>query len=158
MIELIHAHILPAALSLLPPEMDTPEARAMLLAIGLQESRFDHRRQVGGPARGFWQFEIGGGLHGEMTHKSVAADFDAATCALRYPLGTTPYAFFSAIEHNDVLACVCARLLLWTLPQALPGRDEAQEAWEQYIAAWRPGKPHRATWDAYYRQAWEMVT
>ena len=28
----------------------------MLLAIGLQESRFVHRRQIGGPACGFWQF------------------------------------------------------------------------------------------------------
>ena len=30
---------------------DTPEARAMLYAIAMQESRVLHRRQVGGPAR-----------------------------------------------------------------------------------------------------------
>ena len=41
------------ALALLPAAMNTPQARCMLLAIGLQESRFVHRRQIGGPARGF---------------------------------------------------------------------------------------------------------
>ncbi len=41
------------ALSLLPGKMDTPEARVMLLAIGLQESHLTFRRQrPTGPARG----------------------------------------------------------------------------------------------------------
>lgn len=54
--------ILDPALKLLP-SMDSVRARMMLLAIGLQESRFEHRRQLGnGPARGFWQFESGGGV------------------------------------------------------------------------------------------------
>ena len=48
--------ILDPAAKLLPG-MDSAKARVMLLAIGLQESRFEHRRQIGGPARGFWQFE-----------------------------------------------------------------------------------------------------
>ena len=39
--------ILDPALALLPPSMDTVRARMMLLAIGLQESRFEHRRQIG---------------------------------------------------------------------------------------------------------------
>lgn len=48
------------------PSMDSTEARVMLLAIGLQESRFINRFQIvqgkpgaKGPARGFWQFEQG---------------------------------------------------------------------------------------------------
>ncbi len=54
---------------------DTPEGRLMLLAIGLQESRFEHRRQLGnGPARGFWQFEAGGGVKGVMTHLASRDD------------------------------------------------------------------------------------
>src|SRR5690606_27518522 len=57
-------------LELLPSRMDTPKARLMLLAIGLQESRFDHRRQIGGPARGLWQFERGGGVRGVLRHPS----------------------------------------------------------------------------------------
>lgn len=41
------------ALQLLPRKMDSKEARLMLLAIGYQESRFQHRRQlVGNPPRG----------------------------------------------------------------------------------------------------------
>ena len=47
--------VIPAALHMLPGHMDSPEARAMLLAIGLQESKLTYRRQVGGPAHGFWQ-------------------------------------------------------------------------------------------------------
>ena len=57
------------ALALLPASMDTPEARIMLLAIGLQESHFEHRRQLvgnppgpSGPAKSLWQAEQGGGL------------------------------------------------------------------------------------------------
>ena len=43
------------ALELFPKHMDSPQARVMLLSIGLQESRFEYRRQMGnGPARGFW--------------------------------------------------------------------------------------------------------
>ena len=57
------------ALCVLPDRMDTPEARVMLIAIGLQESKFQDRRQlVGspprpvGPAKSFWQAEQGGGM------------------------------------------------------------------------------------------------
>ena len=53
MIGHILAHVMPAAFSLLPPNMDSREARVMLLAIGMQESRFKHRKQIGGPAKGF---------------------------------------------------------------------------------------------------------
>ena len=56
------------ALRLLPARMNSPEAEVMLLAIGLQESRFEHRRQlVGspprptGPAKSFWQAELAAG-------------------------------------------------------------------------------------------------
>ena len=51
----------------------------MLLAIGLQESRFEHRRQlVGnpprpiGPAMSFWQAEVGGGMvRGVRIHRAT---------------------------------------------------------------------------------------
>ena len=48
----------------LPDRMLSDEAVTMMLAIGYQESRFEHRRQIRGPARGFWQFEHGGGVVG----------------------------------------------------------------------------------------------
>ena len=42
------------AMALLKGVPDSRESRCLLLAIGLQESRFEHRRQMGnGPARGF---------------------------------------------------------------------------------------------------------
>ena len=61
------------ALRILPSRMDSPEARVMLLSIGLQESRLHYRRQIGGPARGLWQFELGtkesrGGVWGVYLH------------------------------------------------------------------------------------------
>ena len=50
------------ALALLPARMSSREAEIMLLAIGLQESLFVPRRQMGnGPARSFWQGELGVG-------------------------------------------------------------------------------------------------
>ena len=42
-----------SGLALLPAKMSGSKAKIMLLAIGLQESRFEHRRQMGGPARRF---------------------------------------------------------------------------------------------------------
>lgn len=154
--QFLHAHVLPAAFALLPTAMNTPAARAMLIAIALQESRCCHRRQVGGPARGFWQFEISG-VRGVLSHKASKPHLANVLAVLAYPVtddATTPY---TALEHNDVLAGVFARLLLWTLPGSLPGPDAADEGWRQYIDGWRPGKPHRETWDAYWGMAWAIV-
>jgi hypothetical protein len=150
MIEHIRDHVFPAAFSLLPERMDSPEARTMLLAIGLQESRFDHRHQIGGPARGFFQFERGGGVRGVLNHHASKQHAIVACRGLRY-YDMADNAIYSAIEHNDTLACVFARLLLWTLPQRLP--TTAEDGWAQYLDAWRPGKPHPETWPAFYEQA-----
>lgn len=152
MIELIRAHVLPAAYAVLPPEMSSPEATRMLLAIGWQESRFEHRFQLGGgPARGFWQFESGGGVRGVLNHASTRKVVrDALTC-LRYPFQPTPAGCHFAIEHNDIAAAVFARLLLWVHPDPLPTTDSV--GWAQYIAQWRPGKPHPETWAESWRKA-----
>lgn len=141
-----------AAMSMLPASMDSLEARAELYAIARQESRLEHRRQIGGPARGFWQFEQGGGVRGVVEHAATRPLLLPVLERLRYePVVPTLYA---VIEHNDILAAVFARLLLYTVPQRLPGPDDAEEGWRQYIWAWRPGKPHRHTWDAFYREGW----
>lgn len=139
------------ALALLPAKMDTPAARVMLLAIGLQESRFLHRRQIGGPARGFWQFERGGGVRGVLTHPA-SRDHAYHVCAAR---GVDPVAaaVYPALEADDVLAAAFARLLLWTDAWRLPAVGDAQGGWELYIRTWRPGKPHPGTWQALYAQA-----
>lgn len=148
------------ALALLPSAMDTPEARAMLLAIGLQESRFTHRRQIGGPARGFWQFEKGtrasrGGVWGVFLHPA-SKDRLAALCKAR-SVSCDPDAIYAALEYDDVLAAGVARLLLWTDPKALPAIGDADAAWALYLRTWRPGKPQPHTWPDLYRQAATQV-
>ena len=161
--EIIAAGINPA-LALLPAGMDTPEARIMLLAIGLQESRFEHRRQlVGnpprpvGPAKSFWQAEQGGGMvHGVRLHvatSAAAAHLYRARC-----VPARDAAIWDAIEHDDVLAAGLARLLLWSDPGRLPAVGDKQGAWNLYLRTWRPGKPHAATWPALYARAVAEVT
>lgn len=148
-------HTNPAALALLPTRMDSPEARAMLVTIGLQESTFTHRVQVGGPARGYWQFEEFGGVRGVLQHEDTKGYAGSVCDALSYPV--TVSAVYHAVAHNDVLACAFARLLLWTLPEILPDRNNATLGWYQYNRAWRPGKPHPETWAGYWSTAWNLV-
>ena len=151
-------HTIPAAYSLLPDRLRSPEATVMLLAIGLQESKFAHRRQMPkGPARGFWQFERAGGVEGVLNHASTGKTIRNALEGLRYRSTMDAYQCHTAIEHNDVLACCFARLLLWTLPDALPGRLDVEKGWAQYIKAWRPGKPHISAWPENYAMAWSLV-
>lgn len=143
-----------ASMSLLPEKLDSPEAKAMLIAIAMQESRWDERRQIGGPARSFWQFEFGG-IRGVLNHKASRPIITSVLDRLDY--NHSPDTSYVAIEHNDVLAFAYARCLLWTLPGALPRRVDIELAWAQYLDAWRPGKPHHDTWEAFYRRAWEIV-
>jgi hypothetical protein len=162
MIELIRHHVIPAAYSLLPPRMQTVEATALLYAIGLQESRFTHRQQVGGPARGFWQFERGGGVTGVLTHRASAQHATAVFSGLQYSLPGDVLAridaVYALIAHNDVAACALARLLLWTDGKSLPSEVLGPTAgWLAYTRNWRPGKPHRDTWDEFWRQGWLLA-
>lgn len=150
-------------LALLPPKMDSTEARVMLLAIGLQESRFLYRAQKiagrpyeKGPARGWWQFERGGGVVGVMTHPATNEH-------AHYVCGVRGVPFDSVLVHakleeDDVLAAAFARLLLWADRRALPSLDAShEEAWDCYIRCWKPGKPHRHTWDEFHSQALGQV-
>lgn len=147
----IRAQAITPALALLPARMSSIEAEVMLLAIGLQESRFKHRRQIGGPARGFWQFERGGGVAGVLRH-AASREHAVRVCDAR---GVSPVSeqVYQRLEHDDVLAAAFARLLLWTDAWSLPALGEASRAWDLYIRTWRPGKPHRSTWDSLYEQA-----
>ena len=100
-----------AALALLPPKMDSVEARVLLLAIALQESGFKSRRQYGnGPARGYWQFEAAGGVIGVLAHHSTASRA-RIVCGLR-DVKPVVQDVHAALEFDDVLAAAFARLLL----------------------------------------------
>lgn len=143
------------ALDLLPVKMDSDGGKSMVLAIALQESGLEHRRQIGGPARGYCQFEVSG-VRGVLAHPASKPHILHVLKALDYDGVGVPECY-EIIEDNDVVAAAFARLLLWTLPDPLPNAGEYDESWRQYIQCWRPGKPHRETWDQCYTTAWATV-
>ncbi|HGW5372263.1 TPA: hypothetical protein ACNIJL_001227 [Pseudomonas aeruginosa] len=134
----VRRSIVEPTLLLLPAKMESPQAVVMLLTIGLQESLFEHRRQLGnGPARSFWQMERGGGVHGVLTHRASAAC--AAVICAHQGVEPNDMAVWQAIERDDVLACALARLLLYTDPSRLPDLGDEAGAWDLYLRTWRPG-------------------
>ncbi|MGL5307248.1 MAG: hypothetical protein ACRC9Y_14110 [Aeromonas veronii] len=147
--------IINPALDLLPSKMNSDKAKVMLLAIGLQESRLIHRRQIRGPAKSFLQFESGGGVKGVMEHSAVSTQTQNLCGALMVAFDRT--CIHQAMEYNDFLAFGLGRLLLYTDPKPLPEIGDAQGAWDLYQRVWRPGKPHRDTWDTLYADAVSAV-
>ena len=155
-IRLLRTAIIPALAELVAGDIaDTLEARRFMLAIALQESNLCNRRQVSadgsesGPAASFWQFEKGGGCKGVFIHPAVAprmrqvcGDFNVEPNAL---------ALWEAMRYSDIVAAVAARLLIYTLPGSLP--VTAGDGWAQYLAAWRPGKPHPEAWAGHWATA-----
>jgi len=146
--------ILGPALTLLGARYDTREARAIMVAIGLQESSLRSRAQAGGPARSYWQFEQAG-IAGILTHKATAPALADACGALDYTAQAS--IVHAAIEHNDILAACCARLLLFTHRDPLPKKEAELAAWNYYLSLWRPGKPRPADCAANWEKAWEAV-
>lgn len=140
------------ALALLPARMSSPQAEIMLLAIGLQESRLIHQHQIGGPAHGLWQFEEYGGVKGVFRHPA-SKELALMVCRARGIKPTINDLFEALDDEDDVLDAAFARLLLWTDPRPLPAIHDVAGAWELYLRTWRPGKPHRHTWDALYARA-----
>jgi len=145
--------IIRPALAELPAKMRGDKAEVMLLAIGLQESRFIYRKQIGGPARGFWQFERAG-IAGVLNHPA-----SLATCKklCSEHAANSVEQVYNLLETSDKLACQLARLLLYTDPRPLPLIGEIVSAWDYYIRNWRPGKPHLKTWAGIYAQAVKTV-
>lgn len=145
--------ITPGLSALLPSGFSSIPAIAMLYTIGRQESRFEHTVQVGGPAHGYWQFELGGGVKGVTTHPA-SAPYARIACE-REGVTFERTAIYDALPNNPRLACALARLLLYTDPQPLPAvlTSMEEEAWQYYTRNWRPGKPHRETWTRFWREA-----
>ena len=132
------------------------EARVMVMAIAGQESNWQYRLQQGGPARSFWQFEKGGGVHGVLTHAASKDKIKTVCGALLISCDETTV--YEAMAWSDLLAASMARLLLFTDPAALPALGAEQEAWELYLRVWRPGMPHPENWPRVYGMALDMVT
>lgn len=133
---------------LLPMKMDSPFARINQAAIGHQESGYLVRRQYGnGPARGYWQFEEGGGVKGVMEHKA-SAELARSVCHAR----GVPFVrrtVWEALETDDVLAAAFCRLLMWTDSGKLPTNES--DGWAMYARTWLPGKPHPDKWPASWK-------
>lgn len=151
--EFADAYILPG-LNLLRsidgPAVTSP-AIHFLGAIALQESGQRARFQVlstghPGAARGFWQFEAGGGVRGVMRHARTrqAAQRLCAACLVRFE----EVAIWRALEGHDVLAAGLARLLVFSDGAALP--TTAGAGWKYYLRTWWPGKPHPVAWASHW--------
>lgn len=153
-------------LELLPKKFTSKSAFRLLVAIGYQESRFTHRFQVvqgkpgaKGPARGFWQFELGsqasrGGVWGVVLHKASRGHLENVCKVLGVPFDAR--AIWERLETDDKLAAVVARLLILTDPFEIPTTQGS--AWNLYAQrCWRPGKPHPQTWPECWRKACELA-
>lgn len=128
-------------------------ARLLVLAIAGQESAWEYRRQIGGPARSFWQFESGGGVAGLF--QVVPNKLKSVCDALYVPFNLSDV--FEAMAWHDVLAAAMARLLLWTDVAALPEVGDVNAGWAYYLRNWRPGMPHPDLWPARYGTAMGLV-
>ena len=150
-----------AAYEILPARMQSRQATVQLLAIQQQEDPEQLRRQVGGPARGLWQFEKGGGVRGTLRHPSSRPHALKLCAALQ--ADPVEQAVYAELEHNDILAAGFARLLLWTDPRPLPPVGEVAEGWALYLRVWRPGAAKRDSeglrrkWSVSYAKALELA-
>ena len=163
--ELLETVINPA-LEILPIKMNSNPAKAMLIAIALQESgdlntrvqkvKFNNKI-VNGPAHGLWQFEKNGGVKGVINHIStskIAIDI----CNKLNIKVVDKDIIWNELIKNDILACCFARLLLWTIPGKLPNKDNPDLGWYQYSKlSWNPGKPHPEKWNKNFNIGWETL-
>lgn len=138
----------------------TDDAKRIMLAIAQQESgpSLSARYQSApsttpGPARGFWQFEQGGGVAGVLSH--AASKPHAEKLCNSCVVHTNKEAVWRSLEGHDDLSVGFARLLLFTDPRPLPTTE--QDGWDYYIRNWRPGKPHPDTWHRNWENAQSAV-
>jgi len=145
------AHAIEPALCELPPMPSEAAAKQMLLTIAGVESGCLHRRQVPvAHAMGLWQFERMGGVAGVLQHRATAAHAAGACRRRQIPAAADPA--WRALERDDVLAAIFARLLLLSDPAPLPAGPDAGR--EVYLRTWRPGKPCSA---AKWGESWRMA-
>ena len=134
---------------------DTEEARVMLMAIAGQESNWDARRQQGGPARSYYQFEGSGGGLGEV-FAGMPNQLRAVCDALDIPFDQATV--FEAMAWNGILQTCMARFLLWCgNPNPLPAYGASKDAYVYYDSIWRPGSKRPQDWPHNYTTAQSCV-
>ena len=134
----------------------TDDVRRFLLCIALQESgpelsaRYQNSpSSTPGAAKGFFQFEAGGGCRGVLTNQATEtlAKQLCEECAVL----AEQSAVWRALEGHDLLAVGFARLLVYSDASPLPQNE--QEGWAYYMRTWRPGRPDPDRWTANWAQA-----
>lgn len=139
-------------------------ARVWLLAIAGQEGDWRHRRQIGGPARSYWQGELTGGMILILNHPAtrvaalkVCEALDVGEPNLGPWVKPSDRTVYEAIAWHDVLAAALARLLLYSDPAALPDVGQRDAGWAYYLRTWRPGAPHPEKWASCHDAALKAV-
>lgn len=136
-------------------KFDSPSARIQLLAMGLQESKFMDRVQMGGgPAHSFWQEEPNG-VKAVLNHR-VVGPILVDICD-KLGVASDWETVYKEVINNDVLACAVARLILYADGNPLPQVGDSYGAWQCYLRNWRPGKPRPLDWPANYKLAQEQI-
>lgn len=135
--------IIVPGLTALPKEMDTPEARLIVLATDIQETELLTRQQDGGPARGLGQMQYNCVL--DVMHNRASGNLVWNMCGV---LGITygSHAIFDALLTNDELGACMTRLAYWCDPRPLPDVGDMMGAWGAYERVQRPGKPSYTRW------------
>lgn len=135
------------------PALNDIDAARMVLAASIQESGLTHRHQIGGPAHGFQQDEPIGAAEALRVDNTILK----TRFLEKLGLPQEPVALHRALEWSEWGMVVSARLKLWPLPNRLPRQGEQDEAWDQYTASWRPGKPWPHKWEHSWVTACQAV-
>lgn len=137
------ADVIVPAFEHLPSEMDSPEARLIVLATGVQETQYQTRQQVDGPARGLFQAQYNFIL--DLMHNPASGNHVWNLCGV---MGITygSHAMFDALLRDDPFAACMCRLGFWCDPRPLPDVGDVLGAWGAYERVQRPGKPSYTRW------------
>jgi hypothetical protein len=144
--------ILDPAIAVVRPLIGVPnndQSRLLLLVTAGQEGDWRYRRQMGGPARSFWQCEQGGAVADVMARCPTQLRNLCTYLAIDYDKNT----IFEAMAWNDTLAVGIARLEYWLDPKPLPAIGDVDGSWDYYLKNWRPGAPRPKDWPSYYAAA-----
>lgn len=148
--------IIVPAFSNLPSEMDSPEARLLVLATGAQETQYLTRQQDDGPARGLFQMQINDIR--DLMNNQMSGNHVWTLCGV---LGVTygSNAMFDALLTDDLFAAAMCRLNYWCIPRPLPAIGDVVGCYAYYELAQRPGKPSYSRWkQTAYPQALAAIT
>lgn len=136
MMRRIVEQVMPAAYSVLPPDLRTKVAARVIVAIGAHASGYQTRRlAVSSSRRGFWLLGV--------EHVAEVLKFSKGRGPLVTAAGELGYRIRmmerlelqAALEHNDVLGFVVARCML---PPVVEAVGEAGDAWDVYRQIWEP--------------------